>query len=62
MTDAFSVTEDIKAVPERQTLHASRVYTPVPIELRRFFKRVKEAVRNSKPAKRITKAASRLST
>ena len=49
MTDAFSVTEDVKAVPETNAaVPANRVYTPVPRELREFFARVKTAVRNSK--------------
>jgi hypothetical protein len=56
MTDAFSVTEDIRAVPEsnpKADRPSTRVNLPVPRELRQFFARVKEAVRKSKPRPRI---------
>ena len=48
MTDAFSVTEDIKAVPEPIARPSTRVNLPVPRELRQFMLRVREAVRNSR--------------
>jgi hypothetical protein len=55
MTDAFSVTEDVKAVPDPQIDRPStRVNLPVPRELRQFFARVKEAVRKSKPKRQIS--------